>query len=57
MTYSFSDKEILKRFVESCNTPEFPVKRQKGKETREKNIYPHILSRGGYDKPKKTIIK
>lgn len=41
----------------SCSTLQFMVKSQKGKKNRKKKIYPHILSRGWYDKLDNTLIK
>lgn len=47
--YPFLQKDIWEKFVESRKTPEFKEKSQKGRDTVANNLYPHTLSRGGYD--------
>ncbi|KAK2409886.1 hypothetical protein QL285_045284 [Trifolium repens] len=39
---------IWKEFVKSRDTPEFKEKSQKGRENVARNVYKHVLSRGGY---------
>lgn len=55
--YLYIYKNAWKDFVKSRTTPNFLAKSQKGKESRTRNIYPHRLSRGGYDKPEKIMIE
>lgn len=55
--YSFIDQDVLEKFIRHCTTLEFLEKIQKGKEKRARNIYPHRLSRGGYQKLEKKLIK
>ncbi|CAL5191436.1 unnamed protein product [Lathyrus oleraceus] len=57
LMYSFIDQDVWEKFVKSRTTPEFLAKSQKGKENRARNIYPHRLSRGGYQKLEKTVIE
>ncbi|KAK2397122.1 hypothetical protein QL285_058735 [Trifolium repens] len=40
---------IWKEFVKSRDTPEFKEKSQKGRENVARNVYKHVLSRGGYN--------
>ncbi|CAL5206995.1 unnamed protein product [Lathyrus oleraceus] len=55
--YPFIGKAIWGKFVKFRDTPEFLVKSKKGEENREKNIYNHRLSCGGYDKLEKIMIQ
>ena len=57
MKNSYIDKKVWEDFVKSRSTPEFLAKSQKGKENRARNIYPHVLSRGWYDKLEYRMIK
>lgn len=50
MKYSFIDKKVCEDFVKSRTIPELLAKSQKGKDNKARNIYPHSLSRGEYDK-------
>ncbi|CAL5209896.1 unnamed protein product [Lathyrus oleraceus] len=57
LMYSFIDRDFLEKFVKSRTTPKFLAKSQKRKENRARNIYPHKLSRGGYQKFEKNTTK
>lgn len=48
----------LEEFVKSRTTPDFLANsKKKGKINRSRNVYPHRLSRWGYDKLEKKIIE
>lgn len=51
--YKLIGNDTWEKFVNSRNTHDFLAKIQKEKENKERNIYPHILSRGEYDKEKR----
>lgn len=54
---SFIDQDVCEKFVKSRTTLEFLAKSQKGKYNRSRNIYPHRLSRGGYEKLENKMIE
>ncbi|MCH85866.1 hypothetical protein A2U01_0006718, partial [Trifolium medium] len=56
-TYKFITKEEWDLFVQSRQTEEFQTKRLKGKTNASKNVHPHLLSRGGYEKLKADIME
>lgn len=51
MMYSYIDKNVWEEFVKSRTTLEFLAKIHMAK-----NIYPHRLSRGGYDELEQIMI-
>lgn len=57
LMYSFIDQDCWEEFVKSHTTPEFLAKSKKGKINISRNVYPHILSHGGYDKHEKKMIE
>lgn len=50
------DKKVWEDFVKSRTTLDLSFKRQKRKENKDRNIYPHRFSCGGYDKLDEKII-
>ena len=55
--YPYIDQDCQEEFIKSGTTPGFLAKREKGKLNRSRNVYPHILSREGYDKLEKKMIE
>ncbi|CAL5208080.1 unnamed protein product [Lathyrus oleraceus] len=55
--YSFIDQDCWEEFVKFSTTLGFLAKSKKGKLNRSINVYPHRLSRGGYDKLEKKMIE
>ncbi|CAI8602272.1 unnamed protein product [Vicia faba] len=50
-------EDAWKEFLKIRDTPEFKEKSQKGKDNVAKNVYPHVLSRGGYRLLEEKIMK
>lgn len=54
--YSLIDRKVWEDFVKFRTTHEFLAKSPKSKKSRARNIYPHRLSRGEYDKLEQRMI-
>ncbi|XP_031127883.1 uncharacterized protein LOC116029966 isoform X2 [Ipomoea triloba] len=54
--YSFLDQETWNEFVKLHTGPEYEAKRKKHQEIQAKNVHPHSLSRGGYQRLKKVMM-
>ncbi|KAI5392365.1 hypothetical protein KIW84_076955 [Lathyrus oleraceus] len=55
--YKFIKEEDWDLFVQTRQKEDFQEKRLKGKTHASKNIHPHILSRGGYEKLRATVME
>ncbi|CAJ2637268.1 unnamed protein product [Trifolium pratense] len=54
--YPYIKKDIWEEFVKYRQTSDFKEKSQKGRENHAKNVYPHVLSRGGYKRLEEQMI-
>ncbi|CAJ2640733.1 unnamed protein product [Trifolium pratense] len=54
--YKYIKKDIWEEFVKSRQTADFKEKSQKGRENHAKNVYPHVLSRGGYKRLEEEMM-
>ncbi|XP_057452627.1 uncharacterized protein LOC130744462 [Lotus japonicus] len=54
--YPYIKEDVWEKFLEHRNTPAFKEKSKKGKDNVAKNLYPHTLSRGGYELLEKKMI-
>ncbi|XP_052734972.1 uncharacterized protein LOC128197373 [Vigna angularis] len=55
--YQFLDEETWQAFKLKRLDPAFQAKRRAAQEIAKKNVHPHILSRGGYEKLEQKMMK